>query len=141
MIDLADYDEAMREAGQTAERFAAELTDALRDVALEGRSFEDALRSMALSMADAALNSAMEPVERGVAGLFGQLAGGLVNGLGGAMGGGAASDGFGAVGPGAFPPAPVTLNVTTPNAASFRRSEGQIAAMLARTASRGRRSL
>jgi phage-related minor tail protein len=35
----------------------------------------------------------------------------------------------------------ITLNVTTPDAESFRRSEGQIAAMLSRTVSRGHRNL
>jgi phage-related minor tail protein len=35
----------------------------------------------------------------------------------------------------------VTFNVTTPDADSFRRSEGQIAAMLARTVGRGNRNL
>lgn len=35
----------------------------------------------------------------------------------------------------------VTFNVTTPDAESFRRSEGQIAAMLSRTVGRGQRNL
>ncbi|MBH0237605.1 phage tail tape measure protein [Methylobrevis sp. L22] len=35
----------------------------------------------------------------------------------------------------------VTFNVTTPDAESFRRSEGQLTAMLARAAARGRRGL
>ena len=142
MTDLGSYEDAMRAATASAERFASSLTEALRDVALEGRSFEDAMRGVALSMAESALNSALKPVEDGAANLLGALAGGLVGSLGNALGGSApAGDGFGAAGSGAFPPAPVTFNVSTPDAASFRRSEGQIAAMLARSASRGRRSL
>jgi hypothetical protein len=35
----------------------------------------------------------------------------------------------------------VVFNVTTPDAASFRKSEAQIAGMLARVAARGSRSL
>jgi hypothetical protein len=35
----------------------------------------------------------------------------------------------------------VTFNVTTPDAESFRRSEGQIAAMLSRAVGRGSRNL
>ena len=35
----------------------------------------------------------------------------------------------------------VTFNVTTPDADSFRRSEGQIAAMLSRVVGRGQRNL
>lgn len=38
-------------------------------------------------------------------------------------------------------PVTVTLNVTTPDADSFRRSEAQLSAMLARAAGRGRRGL
>lgn len=38
-------------------------------------------------------------------------------------------------------PVSITLNVSTPDAESFRRSEGQIAAMLSRTVSRGQRNL
>ncbi len=36
---------------------------------------------------------------------------------------------------------PIVFNITTPDADSFRRSEGQITAMLARAANRGRRGL
>jgi phage-related minor tail protein len=36
---------------------------------------------------------------------------------------------------------PVTINITTPDLASFRRSEGQIAAMLSRAVARGQRNL
>ncbi|MGB3874663.1 MAG: hypothetical protein WA980_02280, partial [Shinella zoogloeoides] len=35
----------------------------------------------------------------------------------------------------------IVFNVTTPDAASFRKSEGQIAAMLTRAVGRGQRSL
>ncbi len=35
----------------------------------------------------------------------------------------------------------ITMNIATPDAESFRRSEGQIAAMLSRTVSRGQRNL
>jgi phage-related minor tail protein len=38
-------------------------------------------------------------------------------------------------------PVSVTVNITTPDAESFRRSEGQIAAMLSRTLGRGQRNL
>ncbi len=37
--------------------------------------------------------------------------------------------------------APIIFNVTATDAASFRKSEGQISAMLARSVSRGRRGL
>jgi phage-related minor tail protein len=42
---------------------------------------------------------------------------------------------------GATQPVQVTFNVTTPDAASFSKSEAQVTAMLARTVGRGRRGL
>lgn len=42
---------------------------------------------------------------------------------------------------GAAAPATITVNVTTPDAESFRRSETQVTAMLARAVSRGKRGL
>lgn len=42
---------------------------------------------------------------------------------------------------GAGPPVAITFNVTTPDAASFQRSESQIAAMLNRAVTRGARNL
>lgn len=42
---------------------------------------------------------------------------------------------------GAQQPAPVVFNVSTPDAASFRKSEAQITTMLARAVGRGRRGL
>lgn len=42
---------------------------------------------------------------------------------------------------GTSPPVQVTLNVTTPDADSFRRSEAQVSAALARAMARGRRAL
>jgi phage-related minor tail protein len=42
---------------------------------------------------------------------------------------------------GTAPPVNIVFNVTTPDAASFRKSEAQITGMIARAASRGARSL
>ena len=141
--DITGLDDALSEASRMAERFGASLTGALRDVALEGRSLEDALRGVASRMADTALDRALAPLERGASDLLGTLASGLVGSLVGGIAGGVRGGGPGAASTGGGVPAlaPVTLNVHTPDAASFRRSEGQIAAMLARTAARGRRSL
>ena len=46
-----------------------------------------------------------------------------------------------AVSGGAAAPAPIVFNVNTPDAASFRKSEAQVATMLARAVGRGRRGL
>ena len=137
--DLASLDGALAEAGRMAERFGTSLTGALRDVTLEGRSLEDALRGVATRMADTAFDRALAPLERGASNLIGQATSGLLGTLASGLTG--SGDGPRAPVDGTLPPAPVTLNVTTPDAASFRRSEGQLAAILARTAARGRRSL
>ena len=50
----------------------------------------------------------------------------------------AATGGTGGIGGG---PTQVVFNITTPDAESFRRSEGQIAAMLARSVGRGQRNI
>ena len=49
--------------------------------------------------------------------------------------------GVAAGGGGGGRPVSITFNVTSPDAACFRRSEGQIASMLTRAVARGRRSL
>jgi len=55
---------------------------------------------------------------------------------------GRAADGrLGVVASGAASPTVVNFNVTTPDAESFRRSETQLAALLARTVARGQRNL
>lgn len=53
----------------------------------------------------------------------------------------AADGSLGVKAKGAGAPVNITFNVTTPDADSFRRSQGQIAAMLSRTVSRGSRNL
>ena len=53
----------------------------------------------------------------------------------------AADGSLGVKAKGAGVPVNITFNVTTPDADSFRRSQGQIAAMLSRTVSRGSRNL
>ena len=52
-----------------------------------------------------------------------------------------ASGRLGVGGAGGGGPVTVNVSITTPDAGSFRKSEGQIAAMLARTVSRGTRNI
>ena len=147
--------------------FGAALTGALKSAAVDGKALEDVLRSLATRMSDIALSSGLKPLEglfaRGIGGLIGGVTpfakGGVVsaptyfpNGSGiGLMGeagaeailplkrgpdgslGVAAGDGDGG--------SRIVFNVTATDAASFRKSEGQIAAMLTRAVGRGRRSL
>ena len=145
-FDIQADTSAMREALADLERLSGRFADAFsssfKSAIADGREFEDVLRGLALRLSSIALDAAVAPLERGASNVLGNIIGGLTGGL------------AGAVVPQPNSPVPttrpsisqgsaqnVTLNVSTPDAASFRRSEGQIAALLARTAIRGRRSL
>ena len=129
--DTSGFREAMDDLERSAGRVGSALGDALKGATVRGLEFEDVLRKLALKLSTIALDAALQPLERGASGLFSQLA----EGLAGAIAPRAAP----ALAPAVAPS--VTLNVTTPNAESFRRAEGQIVAMVARSALRGRRSL
>ena len=127
--------EAIGELERSAARFGDAMVDALRGATVEGRGFEDVLRTLARRLADMALDAALKPLEKAAGGLFAGLASGLTGALTGAGGGGAGSSSSSSAAP------PVTVNVSTPDAASFQRSAGQVSAIVARSAARGRRSL
>jgi phage-related minor tail protein len=146
--------------------FGSALTSALKGAVVDGKGLEGVLRGLALRMSDIALSVGLKPLEgllsSGLSGILGSVTpfakGGVVasptyfgasggvglmgeagaeailplkRGRDGALG--VATDGGGA--------ARVVFNVTTQDAASFRKSEGQIAAMLTRAVGRGQRSL
>ncbi len=146
--------------------FGRALTGALKSAVVDGKGLESVLRGLALRMSDIALSAGLKPLEgllsSGISSLLGGVTpfakGGVVSsptyfGSGGGLGLmgeagaeailplkrgpdgalGVAADGGGG--------ARIVFNVTTPDAASFRKSEGQIAAMLTRTVGRGQRSL
>ncbi len=169
--DAAPLRKELSEASRLGSRFASDLTRAFADAALKGRSLADVLRSLALALSSHALEAALAPVTsvlcKSVAGLFGTAlkvpfaSGGVIASpvafpLGGTRHVGLAGEagpeailplsrgpdgrlGVRAEGGGA--PFNVTFNVTTQDAESFRRSEGQIAAMLNRAVARGQRNL
>ena len=126
--------EAIGELERSASRFGDAMVDALRGATVEGRGFEDVLRTLARRLADMALDAALKPLEKAAGGLFAGLASGLTSALTGGADGAAAGTAS-SVAP------PVTVNVSTPDAASFQRSAGQVSAIVARSAARGRRSL
>ncbi|WP_411035095.1 phage tail tape measure protein [Shinella sp. BYT-45] len=147
--------------------FGLALANALKGAAVDGKGLESVLRGLALRMSDIALSAGLKPLEgllsAGVSELLGGVTpfakGGVVSaptyfGSGGGLGlmGEAGAEailplkrgpdgalGVAAEGGGAG--ARIVFNVTTPDAASFRKSEGQIAAMLTRAVGRGQRSL
>ena len=146
--------------------FGSALSGALKGAVVDGKGLDSVLRGLALRMSDIALSVGLKPLEgllsSGISGLFGGVTpfakGGVVSsptyfGSGGGLGLmgeagaeailplkrgpdgalGVASEGGGG--------ARIVFNVTAQDAASFRKSEGQIAAMLTRTVGRGQRSL
>ncbi len=147
--------------------FGRALTSALKGAVVDGKGLESVLRGLALRMSDIALSVGLKPLEgllsSGVSSLLGGVTpfakGGVVSsptyfGSGGGLGlmGEAGAEAIlplkrgpdGALGvsaDGGGGGARIVFNVTTPDAASFRKSEGQIAAMLTRTVGRGQRSL
>ncbi|MGH6826416.1 phage tail tape measure protein [Methyloceanibacter sp.] len=169
--DAAPLRKELTEASRLGSRFASDLTRAFEDAALKGRSLADVLRSLALSLSSHALEAALAPITsvlgKSVAGLFGSAltvpfaSGGVIaSPVAFPLGGTGRMGIAGEAGPEAILPLSrgadgrlgvkagghggsvhITFNVTSPDADSFRRSEGQIAAMLNRAVTRGQRNL
>lgn len=151
--------------------FGAALTTALRGATVDGRGLEDVLKGLALRISDIGLSVGLKPLEgfigsalSGLGGSFTPFAkGGVVaaptyfatgTGGGGGLGlmgeAGAEAilplqrgpDGVLGVAAGAGGGATnIVFNVSATDAASFTRSQGQVAAMLTRAVGRGRRGL
>jgi phage-related minor tail protein len=146
--------------------FGSALTGALKGAVVDGRGLDSVLRGLALRMSDIALSVGLKPLEgllsSGISNLLGGATpfakGGVVSsptyfGSGGGLGlmgeAGAEAilplkrgpDGSLGVAAGSGGGGQIVFNVTTQDAASFRKSEGQIAAMLTRAVGRGQRSL
>ena len=141
------------------------LRKAIKGAAIDGDSLSESLTTLAETMINTAFNAAVNPVadhfgnaiSQGIGGLVGGLSpfakgasfargrvqpfasGGVVSGpVAFPMRGGAGL--MGEAGPEAIMPLSVVMNVTTADAESFRRSQGQIAAQLGRVIGRGQRN-
>jgi phage-related minor tail protein len=143
---LAGIEGQMDQLEKLSTQFGRSLSRSLAQGIAQGKSFDDVLRSLGQRLIDISLRAAFKPLESGVSSLFG----GLTNLLSGAVSGGVgdgglfSSTGFGGGSTGGlFSSGNVTVNmaVSTPDAESFRRSEGQVSAALARAVSRGQRNL
>jgi len=160
----------MADLESRSQRFGTALASALRSATTGGKGLEDVLRGLGNRLTDIALAAGLKPLENmlgnalngAIGGLAGSVTpfadGGVVRSpsffpMGGDMGlmGEAGAEailplrrgpdgalGVAASGGGA---AQIVFNVTAADAASFRKSEGQISAMLARSVARGRRGL
>lgn len=150
-----------------SQRFGAALTGALKSATTGGKGLEDVLKGLGNRLTDITLSAGLKPLE----GLLGNAVGSLIGSVTPFANGGVVStpsyfpmdggtglmgeagaeailplkrgaDGsLGVASAGGGATSQVVFNVTATDAASFRKSEGQISAMLARSVMRGRRGL
>ncbi|MFN3888976.1 MAG: phage tail tape measure protein [Beijerinckiaceae bacterium] len=176
--DVAEIRVALDQVDLSAQRMSRTLTRAFASAVVGGKSLEDTLKKVALSLSKVALNTALQPLQKGLASAIGSLlspltgqgvasvpvtafaSGGIVarptffgSGAGlGLMGERGAEaimplargpDGRLGVAVNGGPHRAPTVNVTinTPDAESFRRSQVQVSAALARAVMRGRRGV
>lgn len=164
-VDASALRRELTEAERLSRRFGSALGDALEAGIVRGSSLSDVLRGLGARLSSIALSAALKPVENAFGSIFSGLTKGLLGGASpfGASGLSAPAGVTAAIasatatgapvapastavafadGPrasGAF--GPVTVNISTPDAESFRRSEAQVSAALARAVARGRRGL
>ena len=173
--DTSAFDAALKGLEDRSKQFGAVLTNALKGAVVSGKSLEDVLRGVGLSLAGMALDAGLKPLQGLLSNVFSGLLGGILPfakggvtpfasggvvasptffpngdsiGLMGEAGSeailplGRTSDGrLGVASGGGKGNIQVVMNVTTQDASSFRKSEAQMTAMLARAATRGTRYL
>ncbi len=76
--DTTPFQAALRDLGGQADRFSGAISRAFRDAVIRGKDFESVLRTLALRIADIALDAALKPIGNGIAGIIGRLLGGIV---------------------------------------------------------------
>lgn len=186
LSDMRAMDSLTQSLSRSSESFGKSIVNAFSRGVVEGKRFEDTLRSIGRSMTNSLLKTALKPLQTGISDLLGSgvkslagLLGGGLNSMGGASvpvapfaeGGIVASPsyfptgrGLGLMGEsgaeailplsrgpdgrlgvraggGNARPLSVTVQVSTQDAESFRRSEAQVAAAVARAVARGSRAL
>ena len=158
------FQREMQKATNVAEGFGRTMTKAFDGAIVRGRDFGDVLRSLALQLSSMAIGAALKPVGEGFGKLFEQFFGGSLATPAAvqpfAAGGAIATPSYFPLGVTAgeqraeamLPPGDlraqsekrslaVTVNVSTPDAVSFRRSEAYLSGTIARAVARGERSL
>ncbi|MFN3482265.1 phage tail tape measure protein [Rhabdaerophilum calidifontis] len=144
---LGGLGDHMSRLDQLATQFGRSLSRTLASGIAQGRSFDDILQRLGERLVELSLRAAFKPLETGLGSVFNGISGAVSGLFGGGGGGeglfsggtGGGEAGFG----GLFGGGGVTVNmaVSTPDAESFRNSEGQIGAALARAVTRGQRNL
>jgi phage-related minor tail protein len=156
----AELRAGMAELSRMADNFGQTLARSFAGAIIQGRKLSDVLKGLALSLSSQALSQALRPLGNLAGSLLGAATpfakGGIVNsptlfpmrggiGLMGEAGAEAimplarGADGkLGVRGGGAVN---VTIHIATPDVASFRQSQSQVASLVARAVSRGQRNL
>jgi phage-related minor tail protein len=182
---IADLSRGLADASKVSAQLGKSLTTAFEQIAFKGKGVSDMFQSLALSLSQAALKSAVGGLQEGLAGAFAGLFGSsggmipfarggvlqagtpipfahggviasptafpLAAGRTGVMGERGAeaimpltrgADGrLGVAASGASAASNITVNITASDVESFRRSETQVAALLARAVAHGQRNL
>lgn len=187
LSDLRAMDRLTQSLSRSSDSFGKSIVSAFSRGVVEGKRFEDVLRSVGRSMTDSLLKTALKPLQTGLSSLLStgvKSLSGLFGGIGlGDSGGGGIpvapfAEGGIVASPSYFPtgrglglmgergaeaimplargpdgrlgvrasggqgrPLNVVVQVSTPDADSFRRSEAQVSAAIARAVARGRRAL
>jgi hypothetical protein len=135
-FDTTEYERAMKDMSQITEQFGSIFADAMKSSIVSGKDFENTLRQIALRISSLALDKAFGPLDS------------LLSGLASSIFGDVSSAGD-TVGPpidllrqrtSANAATQVNFTVNSPDSASFRKSQSQIAGMLLRTVQRGQRN-
>jgi hypothetical protein len=137
----------MSQLDQITTQFGHSLSRALASGIVQGKSFDQILQGLGQKLIEISLRAAFKPLETGLSGLFNSLVSGFSGSFGGTsssttdfFGGGAGLAGQGGAAP-AGSSVTVNMSLSTPDAESFRRSEAQVGAALARAVMRGQRNL
>jgi lambda family phage tail tape measure protein len=187
LSDMRSLGSLTQSLSKSADSFGKSITSAFAKGIVEGKRFEDVLRSVGRSITETLLKSALKPLQSGLSSLLGtgvkSLTGLFAGGLGGLGSGGGVpvmpfAEGGVVASPAYFPlgrglglmgergaeailplsrgadgrlgvrssgearrALSVIVQVSTPDADSFRRSEAQVSAAIARAVARGGRAL
>lgn len=169
--DTSAFERALTDLEKRSTSFGNSLTSALKSAITSGKGLEDVLRGLAGSLASQALSAGLQPPQNLVSSTLGGVLGGIGgitpfakggvvssptyfgmgNGSLGLMGEAGSeailplargADGrLGVATGGSGKPVQVVFNMTSPDAASFQKSEAQLSAMLAGAVRRGARRL
>lgn len=77
VADTSDFDAKLRDAGRIGRQFSTTLVRAFEGVAVKGKSLSEVFRSVALSLSQIVLRTALKPLELGLGGLVQGLISGV----------------------------------------------------------------